>query len=52
LAAEAVEVEADYVEEKSRRNIEAPQAKRGQAVVQNLVGLLMRLKVERDLMIS
>jgi hypothetical protein len=36
---------------KSRRDIGVRQAKLGQAVVQDLVGLLLRSKVERSLMI-
>jgi hypothetical protein len=35
-------VEAHWRERKSRRNIEAHQAKLGQAVAQSLVGLLLR----------
>jgi len=36
---------------KSRRNIGVPQAKLGQVVAQDLVGLLLRSKVGRSLMI-
>jgi hypothetical protein len=39
-------------EEKSRRNIVVHQVKLGQVVAQNLVGLLLRPKVERSLTIS
>src|SRR5262245_31231297 len=39
-------------EKKSRRNIVVSQAKPGQAVAQDLVGLLLRSKVERSSMIS
>src|SRR5262249_17754216 len=39
-------------EGKSRRNIEVRQAKLGQVVARNLVGSLLRLKVERNSTIS
>jgi hypothetical protein len=45
-------VEAHYGEGKSRRNIEARQARLGQVEAQDLVGLLLRSKVERNSMIS
>jgi hypothetical protein len=45
-------VEAHYEERKSRQNIEVHQAKLGQVVAQNLVGLLLRSKVERNSTIS
>jgi hypothetical protein len=45
-------VEAHYGEGKSRRNIGVRQAKLGQVVAQSLIGLLLRLKVERSSMIS
>jgi len=45
-------VEAHYGEGKSRRNIVLHQAKLGQVVAQNLVGLLQRSKVERSSRIS
>jgi len=40
----AAEVEAHYGVEKSRRNIGVRQARLGQAVAQDLVGLLLRIK--------
>jgi len=45
-------VEAHYEEGKSRQSIEVRQAKLGQVVAQNLVGLLLPSKVERNSTIS
>jgi hypothetical protein len=52
-AAEEFEaVEAHYEEGKSYRNIEVRQARLGRVVAQDLVGLLLRSKVERSSTIS
>ena len=45
-------VEAHYEDGKSRRNIVVHQAKPGQVVAEDLFGLLLRSKVERNSMIS
>jgi hypothetical protein len=55
VVAEGLSSEAEEAlcgEEKSHRNIGVGQAKLGQAVAQDLVGLLLRSKVERSSMIS